>query len=138
MEQTRNNNFLIDLIMFFIFIAFFAPIFNALASAIESRLSNNIFKHQTTMMFYISMMNWVFLPLCFFFGSPTAPTPTALLCYFGLGMIDILYLYPSDKKSSSTSKLSGDNPKTSCISDLRADSELSAAPAAIYSSNICS
>lgn len=80
--------------MFYIFIAFFAPIFNALASTIESRLSNNVFKHQTTMMFYISMMNWVFLPLCFLFGAPTAPTPTALFCYLGLAMIDVLYLYP--------------------------------------------
>ena len=80
--------------MFYIFIAFFAPIFNALASAIESKLSNNTFKHQTTMIFYISMMNWVFLPICLLFGMPTLPTPTALICYLGLAMIDVIYLYP--------------------------------------------
>ena len=80
--------------MFFIFIAFFAPMLSALATAIESRLSNGTFKHQTTMIFYISLMNWVFLPLCFIFGLPSIPSEKAMLCYFGLAMIDIIYLYP--------------------------------------------
>ena len=80
--------------MFFIFIAFFAPILSALATAIESRLSNGIFKHQTTMIFYVSLMNWVFLPLCFVFGLPSIPSEKAMLCYFGLAMIDVIYLYP--------------------------------------------
>jgi drug/metabolite transporter (DMT)-like permease len=65
-----------------------------LATAIESRLSNGIFKHQTTMIFYISLMNWVFLPLCFMFGLPSIPSEKAMICYFGLAMIDIIYLYP--------------------------------------------
>ena len=67
---------------------------SALATAIESRLSNGTFKHQTTMIFYISLMNWVFLPLCFIFGLPSIPSEKAMLCYFGLAMIDIIYLYP--------------------------------------------
>lgn len=80
--------------MFYIFISFFAPFFNALASSIESRLSNSVFKHPTTMIFYISMLSWLFLPLCFVFGLPTIPSREAMFCYFGIALIDIVYLYP--------------------------------------------
>lgn len=80
--------------MLFILIAFFAPAFGATACIIESRLSNCTFKRQTTMIFYISLMNCVFLPLVFVFGMPTVPTWQALLCYTGLALIDVLYLYP--------------------------------------------
>ena len=55
--------------MFFVFIAFGAPIFGAIACIIESRLSNYTFKRQTTMIFYISLMNCVFLPLAFVWGA---------------------------------------------------------------------
>ncbi|MDY2830256.1 MAG: EamA family transporter [Alphaproteobacteria bacterium] len=80
--------------MFYILVAFFSPIFGALTNTIESKLSNNIFKHQTTMIFYISLMNWVFLPLCLFFGTPSIPSQKAMLCYLGVAMVDIIYLYP--------------------------------------------
>ena len=80
--------------MFYLVVAFFSPIFGALATAIESRLSNNVFKHQTTMIFYISLMSWVFLPLCLIFGTPSIPTQKAMFCYLGLAMIDVIYLYP--------------------------------------------
>lgn len=80
--------------MFFIVIAFFAPIFGAIACIIESRLSNYTFKRQTTMIFYISLMNCLFLPLVFVFGWPTIPSGGALLCYLGLALIDVLYLFP--------------------------------------------
>ena len=80
--------------MFFILIAFLAPAFSAIACIIESRLSNCTFKRQTTMIFYISLMNCVFLPLVFLFGMPSVTTWQALLCYIGLALIDVLYLYP--------------------------------------------
>lgn len=80
--------------MLFILIAFLAPAFGATACIIESRLSNCTFKRQTTMIFYISLMNCVFLPLVFVFGMPSMPTWQSLLCYTGLALIDVLYLYP--------------------------------------------
>lgn len=80
--------------MLFILIAFLAPAFGATACIIESRLSNCTFKRQTTMIFYISLMNCVFLPLVFVFGLPSVPTWQSLLCYAGLALIDVLYLYP--------------------------------------------
>ena len=56
---------------FYIFIAVLSPFFYASAVLIESMLSNNTFKRQTTMIFYISLMNIVFLPLILIFGFPT-------------------------------------------------------------------
>jgi len=76
------------------FIAFLAPFFEALSDLIESLLSNKTFKHQTTMIFYISLMNFVFLPLVLFLGMPTIPVKESLWFYFMLAVIDVAYLYP--------------------------------------------
>lgn len=80
--------------MYFVFIAFLAPLFYAFACIIESHLANHTFKHQTTMIFYISMMNAVFLPLVFLVGMPSIPAWTSLAFFAVLALIDILYLYP--------------------------------------------
>ncbi len=76
------------------FVAFLSPFFEALSDVIESLLSNKTFKHQTTMIFYISMMNCVFLPLVLFCGMPTIPTKESLWFYLILAIIDVAYLYP--------------------------------------------
>ena len=46
------------------------------------------------MIFYISMMNAVFLPLVFLVGMPSIPAWTSLAFFAVLALIDILYLYP--------------------------------------------
>lgn len=78
----------------YILIAFFAPLFYAMAVIIESQLSNRTFKRQTTMIFYISLMNAVFLPLVLFFGQPSIPPASSLWLYALLALLDIIYLYP--------------------------------------------
>jgi len=80
--------------MFVILIAFLSPFFNALASIIECRLLNKFFKHPATMIFYVSLMSFVFLPVLLFFGTPTAVSPTAFCCYLILAAIDVSYLWP--------------------------------------------
>ncbi len=75
-------------------IAFLSPFFSSIAVIIESLLSNNTFKRQTTMIFYISLMNTVFLPLVLFFGCPSIPSTECLVLYFLLAVFDVLYLYP--------------------------------------------
>ena len=77
-----------------LFIAFLSPMFYATAVLIESLLSNYTFKHQTTMIFYISMMNCVFLPLLLLFGMPTFPPQEVWGYYLILSLIDVGYLYP--------------------------------------------
>ncbi len=80
--------------MFVYLIAFLSPILSSIAVSIESRLSNTTFKHQTTMIFYISLMNIVFLPLIFLFGQPDIPRADCLKLYLLLATFDVLYLYP--------------------------------------------
>lgn len=52
--------------MEFLLAAFGMPIFAAMAVIIESHLSNRTFKHPTTMVFYVSISNALFLPLLLF------------------------------------------------------------------------
>ncbi|HCU59287.1 MAG TPA: hypothetical protein DIC64_04830 [Alphaproteobacteria bacterium] len=77
-----------------LFIAFLSPFFEALSDMIESLLSNRTFKHQATMIFYVSMMNFVFVPLVLFLGMPTIPAKESLWFYLILAVIDVAYLYP--------------------------------------------
>lgn len=80
--------------MFFISIAFGAPLFFGLAVLIESRLSNVTFKKPTSMIFYVSLMNILFLPLLFIFGKPSIPTIEVFSYYSIIATIGIAYLYP--------------------------------------------
>ena len=78
----------------FIVVSFWAPVFYGAGMIIESQLSVRTFKHPTTMIFYISLMNAVFLPLVLFLGTPTIPSPWEFSFYVVLAAIDIVYLYP--------------------------------------------
>ena len=80
--------------MEFLLAAFGMPIFAAMAVIIESHLSNRTFKHPTTMVFYVSISNALFLPLLLFLGTPTMPSPEVWGCYLILAAIYIEYLYP--------------------------------------------
>lgn len=78
----------------YIFIAFLTPFFYAASVTIESFLSNRCFKHQTTMVFYVSLMNIVFVPLILLFGSPSIPQQHCIWLYILLAFLDIIYLIP--------------------------------------------
>ncbi len=77
-----------------LFVAFLSPFFEALSDIIECLLSNRTFKHQTTMIFYISMMNFVFIPLVMLLEMPSIPCRESILFYIILAAIDVAYLYP--------------------------------------------
>ncbi len=81
--------------LFYIFIAFLTPFFYALSVTIESMLSNRCFKHQTTMLFYVSLMNVVFLPLILIFGFPDIPSQYCMRLYL------LLYINHSRSYSGS-------------------------------------
>ncbi len=80
--------------MFYIFIAVLSPFFDALAVIIDSLLANSTFKRQTTMIFYVSLMNAAFIPLIFIFGQPSIPSIDCLWLYVILALFDVVYLYP--------------------------------------------
>ena len=75
-------------------IAFLSPFFYALSVLIESFLSLDIFKKPATMCFYASLTNALFVPLIFYFGTPTWPEMRFWVAYVLLAIIDITYLYP--------------------------------------------
>ncbi|MBR6663946.1 MAG: hypothetical protein IKL33_03875, partial [Alphaproteobacteria bacterium] len=80
--------------MNFLLASFLAPVFYGAGMIIESQLSIKTFKHPTTMIFYISLMNAVFLPLVLLLGMPSIPTVWEFSFYVVLAAIDIVYLYP--------------------------------------------
>lgn len=75
-------------------IAFLSPLFYALSVLIESFLSLDIFKKPSTMCFYASLSNAIFVPIMFYFGTPTIPEVNLWGVYVLLAFIDIAYLYP--------------------------------------------
>lgn len=80
--------------MQYLLIALLSPLFDAFAILIESLLSNNTFKRQTTMIFYVSLMDAVFVPLVFIFGLPSMPPVECIWLYLIIGLFDVVYLYP--------------------------------------------
>lgn len=80
--------------MNFILVSFLPPLFYGMSVIIESLLSNRTFKHPTTMVYYVSLSNALFLPLLLFYGMPTLPSPQVFACYVVLAAIGIGYLYP--------------------------------------------
>ena len=80
--------------MFFLPIAFGAPLFFGIAVLIESRLANVTFKKPISMIFYVSLMNILFLPLLLLLGRPTLPTGEVFMYYSIIAAIGIAYLYP--------------------------------------------
>lgn len=78
----------------YILFSFLPPMLFGLAVIIESQLSNRTFKHPTTMIFYVSFMNALFLPLVLFLGMPTLPSVQVFSCYMILAAISVGYLYP--------------------------------------------
>ena len=75
-------------------IALLSPLFYALSVLIESFLSLDIFKKPATMCFYASLTNALFVPLMFYFGTPTWPQMQFWIVYALLAIIDIVYLCP--------------------------------------------
>ncbi|MBI4991668.1 MAG: EamA family transporter [Candidatus Harrisonbacteria bacterium] len=75
-------------------IAFLAPAFYALSNVLDNFLVNQKFKNPTTLAFYTSLFNLLFLPLVFIFFKPVMPSAAVFPILFLLGFINIIYLYP--------------------------------------------
>ncbi|MDR1694461.1 MAG: EamA family transporter [Lactobacillaceae bacterium] len=80
--------------MHYILISFLRPFFFSLANIIEGKLANTTFKKTTTMIFYISLMNFAFLPLLLFLGRPTIPSFEVFCMLAFIGAVETTYLYP--------------------------------------------
>lgn len=80
--------------MYWILIAFISPILHGFANILDNYLANKLFKKLSTLIFYSSILNVVFLPFVFLIQIPDLP-PAHLLPFFLLiGLIEVFYLFP--------------------------------------------
>ena len=77
-----------------LFIAFLAPAFYGWSNIFDNFLANQKFKKPLVLAFYTSLFNIVFLPIIFLIQKPVLPAFEIIPIFVGLGMINILYLYP--------------------------------------------
>lgn len=63
--------------LYYIFIALLPAIFDGLGNIIDSSLSRSL--RLNGVIFYGTLLNFLFVPLIFFFGLPCAPTWEILL-----------------------------------------------------------
>ncbi|MBI2102812.1 EamA family transporter [Candidatus Woesearchaeota archaeon] len=80
--------------MFWIFIVLFGSSLFALSNIFDTYFTNRLFKDTPTLIFYSSVFNLIFVPLIFFFQTPSLPTWSELPFFLLLGLTDIGYRYP--------------------------------------------
>ncbi|MFV0625733.1 MAG: EamA family transporter [Alphaproteobacteria bacterium] len=78
--------------MVYLLAAFISSFFYASNVVIEDNLLSNNFKKISAMVFYISLLNCVFVPLLFVFDLPTFPSRNILFIYVLAGVVEIAYL----------------------------------------------
>ena len=61
---------------------------------IDNYFANHIFKNTHVLIFYVSLLNLLFIPFIFLFQTPNLPTLAQLPLLIILGLENTLYLYP--------------------------------------------
>jgi drug/metabolite transporter (DMT)-like permease len=92
-----------------VFFAFLAPALYAIAEIFDGYLSNRGFKNIAPLIFFASLMNFIFVAIIFTINKPIIPTGNLILPLIGVGLTNVLYLYPYYKslKIEDTSIVSG-------------------------------
>ena len=75
-------------------IAFLNPIFYGISNVVDSHLSNNLFKRNSTVVFYCSITNILSIPVLFLFGTPQPLTLAILPFILAVGILEFLYIIP--------------------------------------------
>jgi drug/metabolite transporter (DMT)-like permease len=80
--------------MYWIIFALFEPFLHGLANVIDNYFTNNLFKKTTTLAFFASFTNILFLPVILLLDFPSLITPSQIPFFIILGLTGIGYLYP--------------------------------------------
>jgi len=80
--------------MYWIIFALLEPFFHGFANVIDNHFTNNLFKKTTTLVFFASFTNILFLPIIFLLDFPSFITPSQIPFFIILGLTGIGYLYP--------------------------------------------
>ena len=80
--------------MLWIFLAFLAPVLFGLANILDNYFVNRLFKNVTSLVFYATLLNLLFLPFLFFIQTPHLPAWNLIPAFIAVALVDILYLFP--------------------------------------------
>lgn len=78
-----------------VFIVLWGAFSYALSAIVYGYLCNNQFKNPVTLTFYTSVINFIFLPVIFFWGTPTLSPLNIIPAYLALGIISLLVQIPA-------------------------------------------
>ena len=80
--------------MGWIFIALFDPILHGMANVFDNYLTNRLWKHTGSLVFYAIATNVLFIPLVFLVQRPDFPPSSAIPWIILVGILDVIYLFP--------------------------------------------
>jgi len=80
--------------MYWIIFALLTPILHGFSNVIDNHFTNNLFKKTTTLVFFASFTNVLFLPLIFLLDFPLLITFSQIPLFIILGLTGVGYLYP--------------------------------------------
>lgn len=80
--------------MMWLIFTLIAAFFFTIANMIDNYFANHIFKNTHVLIFYVSLLNLLFIPIVFLFQIPELPTLAQLPLLIILGLENTLYLYP--------------------------------------------
>jgi len=77
-----------------ILFAFLAPALYAVAEIFDEYLINREFKNISSLIFFASLLNFIFVPVIFFIQKPELPSAILWLPLLGVALTNLLYQYP--------------------------------------------
>lgn len=80
--------------MGWIFVALFDPMLHAVANVFDNYLTNRLWKHTGSLIFYAIATNIIFIPFVLLIQFPDLPSRTAIPWIVLIGMLDVIYLFP--------------------------------------------
>ena len=80
--------------MGWVFIALFDPILHAAANVFDNYLTNRLWKHTSSLVFYAIITNVIFVPFVLLIEFPGLPSRAAIPWIVLTGILDVVYLFP--------------------------------------------
>lgn len=77
-----------------VLVAFVEPILHAWANIVDNHLSNNLFPKLSTLLFFGTVLNILFLPIVAVIDAPTTLSFPFLAVVFAISLINIFYQFP--------------------------------------------
>lgn len=80
--------------MYWLIFALLEPFLHGFANVIDNHFTNNLFKRTTTLVFFATFTNLLFLPIILLLDFPNLITLKQVPFFLILGLTDIGYMYP--------------------------------------------